>query len=296
MNQLSEPTINNEDVFENVAKSKTYKNDHCRLCTKTQKDCKVCSYGNRGKMLNIKDKVFQRYQFYFQNRNTLHAIKPIKMMNSDEVQLMEDSYKTSNVFQKVKKQLLDNIPKGRRGMCPYCMISESTTMDHYFSESEYPEYIIYAPNLVPCCSGCNTAKGKQLFVGKDNSKRTIIHFYYDSLPQTEYLKSTFYVVDKIPQISFRLDFENETEITEIIKNHYETLHLLDRYHERSNGILSTECENIRMCIMSGFSVKDCIQLLKCKAQSTEKIYGSNYWIACIYKAMSESEEQLRKLI
>ena len=247
MNQLSEPTINNEEVFENVAQSKTYKNDHCKECSIAKKDCEVCCYGNRGKMLNLKDKVFQRYQFYLQNKNTLHEIKPIKMLNPDEVQLMEDSYKTSKVFQTVKKQLLENVPKERRGVCPFCMISEPTTMDHYFSESEYPEYIIFAPNLVPCCSHCNSKKGNRLFLKNENRiKRKIIHFYYDVLPQTKYLKSTFYVTDKIPQISFRLEFENETEITGIIKKHFETLHLLERYQERSNGILSTECENIRV--------------------------------------------------
>ena len=94
-------------------------------------------------------------------------------------------------------------------------------MDHYFSESEYPEYIIFAPNLVPCCSHCNSVKGKRLFLkNEDEIKRTVIHFYYDVLPQTKYLKSTFYVTDKIPQISFWLEFENETEITGIINANY----------------------------------------------------------------------------
>ena len=297
MNQLSEPTINNEEVFENVAQSKTYRNNHCKECSITQKDCEVCGYGNRGKMLNLKDRVFQRYQLYLQNKNTLHEIRPIKMMNPDEVQLMEESYKTSKVFQRVKKRLFEDVPKERRGVCPFCMISEPTTMDHYFSESEYPEYIIFAPNLVPCCSHCNSVKGKRLFVENENRlKRTVIHFYYDVLPQTEYLKSTFNVTDKIPQVSFRLEFENETEITGIIKGHFETLHLLERYQERSNGILSTECENFRMCLVNGFSVEDCVQLLRCKAQSFEKIYGRNYWEACIYRAMSESEDQLMRLV
>ena len=131
---------------------------------------------------------------------------------------------------------------------------------------------------------------------EDELKRTVIHFYYDVLPQTKYLKSTFYVTDKIPQISFRLEFETETEITGIIKKHFETLHLLERYRERSNGVLSTECESIRMCLMEGLSVQDCVQLLKCKAQSSEKIFGRNYWEACIYRAMSEREDQLMKLI
>ena len=297
MNQLKEPTVNNEEIFENVAKNKMYKNDHCKICCKTKKDCLVCSYGNRGKMLNLKDKVFQRYRFYLQNKNTLHKIRPIKMMNPDEVQLMEDSYKTSKVFNDVKEQLLENVPKEFGGVCPFCMISEPTTMDHYFSESEYPEYIIFAPNLVPCCSHCNSLKGKRLFLeNEDEIKRSIIHFYYDTLPKSEYLKTTFYVNNKIPQVSFRLEFENETEITEIIKKHFEILNLLERYKERSNGILSTECETIRMSIMNGISVKECVQSLRYRAQASEKVFGKNYWQACIYRAMSESEDQLMKLL
>lgn len=297
MKQLNEPTMNNEEIFENVIQGKTYKNDHCKKCRITQKDCRVCGYGNRGKMMNIKDKVFQRYKFYLQNKNKLNEIRPIKMLNPDEVQLMKDSYKTSKVFQGVKKQLLENVPKERRDVCPFCMISEPTTIDHYFSESEYPEYIIFAPNLVPCCSHCNTLKGERLFLkNEDEIKRTIIHFYYDVLPKTKYLKCTFCVTDKIPQISFRLEFESETEITRIIKDHFKTLHLLERYQERSNGILSTECKTIRMCLMNDCLVKKLVQLLRIKAQFLEEIFGRNYWKACIYRAMSESEDQLVKLV
>jgi 5-methylcytosine-specific restriction endonuclease McrA len=296
MNQLSEPTINNEMVFEEVAKSKTYKNDHCNKC-EIQKDCEECNYGNRRRMLNLKDKVFDRYQFYLQNKQTLQEIKPENMMNSDEKKLMEESYKKSKVFQRVKKQLLDNIPKERRGMCPFCMISEPTTMDHYFAESKYPEYIIFAPNLVPCCSNCNSKKGKWLFEEKDEfRKRMFIHFYYDVLPTTQFLKAKFYVEDKIPQISFYLDFENETETTEIIKRHFERLDLLKRYRQRSNGILSTECDKVKMILMGNSSVEQCVQLLKIQAQFLEKTFGCNYWETCVYRAMSESEEELIKLV
>lgn len=49
MNQLSDPTIDNEEVFQNVAQSKTYKNDRCKKCSIMQKDCKVCSCGNQVK-------------------------------------------------------------------------------------------------------------------------------------------------------------------------------------------------------------------------------------------------------
>lgn len=296
MNQLNEPTINNEKIFEDVAKSKTYRNDHCDEC-KCKINCEICRYGNRGRMLNFKDRVFERYQFYLRNKNTLHEIKPVKILNADESKLMEDSYKTSKIFQRVKQQLFDNIPQERSGLCPFCMISEPTTLDHYFSESEYPEYILFAPNLVPCCSHCNSVKGSRLFEeSRGTSKRTVIHFYYDELPYVQYLKATFFVDNKIPQISFSLDLKNETEVTGVIEKHFETLHLFERYRGRSNGILSTACEEIKRCLESGLSIEQCIQLLKIKAQSTEETYGNNYWEACVYRAMSENKEELLKLM
>lgn len=68
--------------------------------------------------------------------------------------------KAAKTFQKVKKQIFD---LNLRGKCPFCMISEATTLDHYFPESIYPEYIIFVPNLVPCCNFCNIKKGDRLF-------------------------------------------------------------------------------------------------------------------------------------
>ncbi|RHA50157.1 hypothetical protein DW934_04130 [Blautia obeum] len=295
MNQLSEPNINNEDVFIAVAKSKKFQNGHCEKCNEATPDCETCTYGNRGKMLALKEWVFERYNFYTQNKNNLNAIKPIDIMREDEKDLLEKSYQSSNIFQEVKRQLLKNIPEGRTGMCPFCMISEPTTFDHYFSESEYPEYIIFAPNLVPCCSQCNSIKGNRLF-SENQRERKIIHFYYDNLPQMQYLKAVFKVNNKIPQVSFSLEFENESEITAIIENHFDTLHLLERYKRQSNDVVSTECEIIRNQLKSGGTVEECAKILKIRANVFQKVNGLNYWKTCIYMAMSKSEEQLAKLI
>lgn len=246
-------------------------------------------------MLALKERVFERYNFYTQNKNNLNAIRPVNVIGEDEKKLLENSYQNSSIFKKVKQQLLENIPAGRTGMCPFCMISEPTTFDHYFSESEYPEYIIFAPNLVPCCSQCNSIKGNRLF-SENQRARKIIHFYYDSLPQIQYLKAVFKVDNKIPQVSFSLKFEHESEITTIIANHFDTLHLLERYKKQSNDVVSTECEIIKEQLKSGGTVEECAEILKIRANAFQKVNGSNYWKTCIYMAMSESQEQLAKLI
>lgn len=295
MNQLSEPNINNEDVFIAVAKSKKLQNAHCEKCNESTPNCETCTYGNRGKMLALKERVFERYNFYTQNKNNLNAIRSVNVIGEDEKKLLENSYQNSRIFKKVKQQLLENIPAGRTGMCPFCMISEPTTFDHYFSESEYPEYIIFAPNLVPCCSQCNSIKGNRLF-SENQRARKIIHFYYDSLPQIQYLKAVFKVDNKIPRVSFSLKFEHESETTAIIANHFDTLHLLKRYKKQSNDVVSTECEIIKEQLKSGGTVEECAEILKIRANVFQKVNGSNYWKTCIYMAMSESQEQLAKLI
>ena len=295
MNQLSEPNINNEDVFIAVAKSKKFQNAHCEKCNESTPNCETCTYGNRGKMLALKERVFERYNFYTQNKNNLNALRPVNIIGEDEKKLLENSYQNSSIFKKVKQQLFENIPAGRTGMCPFCMISEPTTFDHYFSESEYPEYIIFAPNLVPCCSHCNSIKGNRLF-SENQRARKIIHFYYDSLPQIQYLKAVFNVDNKIPQVSFSLAFENESEIATVIANHFDTLHLLERYKKQSNDVVSTECEIIKDQLKSGGNVEECAKILKIRANGLQKVNGSNYWKTCIYMAMSESKEQLAKLI
>ena len=78
--------------------------------------------------------------------------------------------------------------------------------------------------------------------------------------------------------------------------YFETLHLLERYRGRTNGTLSTACEEIKKCLESGLSREQCIQLLEIKAQSTEETYGNNYWEVCAYRAMSENKEELLKLM
>ena len=146
-----------------------------------------------------------------------HAIKPIDIMREDEKDLLEKSYQSSNIFQEVKRQLLKNIPEGRTGMCPFCMISEPTTFDHYFSESEYPEYIIFAPNLVPCCSQCNSIKGNRLF-SENQRERKIIHFYYDNLPQMQYTPTK---VDRNQIVCMPIEIRNiqdDQQVREGIEN------------------------------------------------------------------------------
>ena len=68
------------------------------------------------------------------------------------------------------------------------------------------------------------------------------------------------------------------------------------YKKQSNDVVSTECEIIKEQLKSGGTVEECAEILKIRANAFQKVNGSNYWKTCIYMAMSESQEQLAKLI
>lgn len=292
MKKLCEPNIDDEKVYEEIANSKAYKNIHCKSCQSHNINCNTCIHGNRGMMLNIKKYVFTRYHYYIQNCKDLNAIQPKDELQKNEIEVLEESYRNSKTFREIKKQLLEGFSKAKIGKCPYCMISEPTTLDHYFPKSIYPEYTLFAPNLLPCCSSCNTKKSNNIFIGSGSSqKRSAIHFYYDDLPQTQFLKAKFSVVNKIPQISFYLDSNNDSEINEVIQNHFNTMNLFKRYEEQSNELLSTICEEIK----NQTSFNECIKTLQIRAQAMQKTFGANYWQTCIYVAMIEDRNQLLDL-
>lgn len=39
--------------------------------------------------------------------------------------------------------------------CPYCLLNDPRTWDHYLPKESYPEYSVYHANLLYVCFGCN---------------------------------------------------------------------------------------------------------------------------------------------
>ena len=78
---------------------------------------------------------------------------------------------------KIKAKITEIMPSAIKEKCPYCMLSEPGTFDHYIGKGEFPEFSILSKNLVPCCSKCNSKKGEKFL--SENGKRIFISFYFD---------------------------------------------------------------------------------------------------------------------
>ena len=177
--------------------------------------------------------------------------------------------------------------------CPYCGLSMSYTLDHYFPESTYPEYILYVPNLIPCCSHCNTVKKKKLF---KNNERLFIHFYYDPIPSYQFLKAKFSVENSIPTLFFYLEFDEENEINNVIQHHFDELSLIEQYKESYNEILTEICNQAIVYLKQGNTLNEFKRTLSEYTELNKEKFGFNYYKNVIYDAVCNNADDLLKLI
>ena len=272
MKQLSVPNIDSEVLYNDIAKNKIKRNPMCSKCNKDH--CDSCFEGNSGLMLFMKNDIFDRYKFYEDHKHDLSKIKEVNLLSDNQSDVLRTSYKNSKVFQKSRQMILHNLPDKSKIRCPYCRLSMSYTIDHYFPESTYPEYIFYVPNLIPCCSHCNTVKNKRLF---KNNERMFLHFYYDPIPSYQFLKAKFSVENNIPTISFYLEFEEENE-------------------KSYNEPLSEICNLAIVHLGKGNTLNEFKCILSELTELNKEKFGVNYYKNVIYDAVCNNVDDLLKLI
>ena len=67
---------------------------------------------------------------------------------------------------------------GSPDVCAMCGSLKAGTLDHVFPKDVYPEFAIFAPNLVPACD-CNSKRGTR-YRGLERGERTL-HPYFDDV-------------------------------------------------------------------------------------------------------------------
>jgi 5-methylcytosine-specific restriction endonuclease McrA len=239
-------------------------------------------------LLLCRQQVLDRYTFYQSHYESLEEIAPLDAPHWENIKEdLQSCYGNNVAFDRARKVLLSVVPK-----CPYCLISRPNTLDHYFDKSDYPEYSVFTPNLIPCCSECNSLKGTSLF--DDSQQRQFIHFYLDNIPDYQYLFVRFIInpPESIPQISVYLQFHENEQLEQQIRNHFFKLGLLKKYKNMIADRLSIVIEEIRIAKNSGMALNRIREALTIQYQALRNTYKNNYWETCMYEGLFKDEEIL----
>lgn len=183
-------------------------------------------------------RVLERYdhlQDHFDNQ-TLAALGIEAWEHEDADALLHCYAVEVDALSQLKRLIRGNQPLPLRKICPYCGIGAPNQIDHYLPKARFPEFSVHAYNLVPCCAQCNAIKGETWLV---NGARTFINFYADALPTSAIVQPEVDWLDiagtAVPKMTFSLVRPDTFDVHRfaLIEQHFDRLHLLERYHEEA---------------------------------------------------------------
>lgn len=240
------------------------------------------------KLLQCRQQVLDRYAFYQSHYESLEEVTPLDAPFWENIKEdLHSCYGNNVAFDKARKTLFSSAPK-----CPYCLLNRPNTLDHYFDKIDYPEYSVFTPNLIPCCSECNSLKGTSLF--DDGQQRQFIHFYLDNIPDYQYLFVRFTIdpPESIPQISVDLQFQENESLERQIRNHFSQLGLLKKYRDAIISRLPVVLGEIGIAKNSGMTLNQIQEIMRFRYQALTNTYKNNYWETCMYEGLLSSERVL----
>lgn len=186
----------------------------------------------------------------------------------------------------LRGELLDRISVAR---CPFCGISESSTLDHYLPKEQYPEFSVFPKNLVPSCAVCNTRKREGILVEGTNV-RMFLHPCYDVVPDVAFLAVRARMEGDALVLSYRLTQPAEMSLQTFqhLRSHFNKLNLADRYRRMGLEHLGGQYPALRRAFGPGEDAERVAQKLIEEAEDFEEVSGQNYWLAKLYRTLADN--------
>lgn len=175
--------------------------------------------------------------------------------------------------------------------CPFCGISESSTLDHYLPKEQYPEFSIFPNNLVPSCAVCNTRKRDRI-LDEGTNVRMFLHPCYDVIPNLAFLEVRARMEANALILSYRLARPAGMAVRTFqhLRAHFNALDLADRYRRMGLEHLGGQYPAFRRVYGADKDATRVAAKLIEGAEDFEEVSGPNYWLAKLYRALAGNED------
>lgn len=172
--------------------------------------------------------------------------------------------------------------------CPYCGFAPISDLDHHLQRGRFRLLSIFALNLVPCCSPCNTGKRR---IPSENPAEHQLHTYLESVAQFDFLRAAValqagtgalevtYSVAQCPGMSAELHSRLEHHLTEF--------DLRKKYAKQVNIHLSEHEFGMSMAFES--SPLTLQRYLAGTANGHMKNFGVNDWRTALFRGLAQCD-------
>lgn len=265
-----------------------YKGDPFTLYKEAVSRCK----GDKKKTLtSIEKSVEAMYAEY----NKYFAISDVHNVPQHSLPTLHDDYlKSLYSSQSLLYRLLIRDFNSRldskvyQNKCPYCMYEAADTMEHILPKEDFQEYAIHAYNLIPCCSLCNSHKGRKVRNAEGDPE--FLNFYYHNPDSAEFLKLEI-SMDKNdqPEFHYRLSFPTTVDplLKRIIINHFDNLNLLKRLDDKVISTYTSEEVKIILNLRDN-SVDETLKIIEGWLSVYAKLYGNNHYYTVLLRLLVSS--------
>ena len=243
---------------------------------------------------NILDALAEHLEYcmmcYVIRRKKLHLLEK-KTYETVEKEALERCYDSNTqALSSLKKSIINNIKVRNSYLlqkCPYCLVRQPGTWDHYMPKSKYPEFSVFSANLIWVCDKCNNKKSNGLVEGVKETIQT----YFDILPNEDLLKCEIRVVhDNIPVTEFYILNPNNSDIINSLINHFNAFELAGLYKSESSSYISVLLQEMANNYLNGISEEIFIDEMRKKYKLIPLLWGNYNWEAAVLKGMSECSD------
>jgi hypothetical protein len=168
--------------------------------------------------------------------------------------------------------------------CPFCSISESSTLDHYLPKEQFPEFSVFPANLIPSCGVCNTRK-RDLILDEETDVRLFLHPCFDPIPDVEFLTVHTRMEADALILSYRLTRPAGMLLNTFrhLQSHFTKLDLADRYRRMGLDHAGSQYSALRRAYGPEEDAARVTEKLTEMANDFEELQA-NYWLAKLYRA------------
>lgn len=176
-------------------------------------------------------------------------------------------------------------------LCPFCGISESSTLDHYLPKERHPEFSVFPKNLIPSCPNCNARKGKRILI-EGTDVRMFLHPYYDLIPNLAFLDVRVHMKPDALSLSYQITRPAGMALRTFrhLQSHFDELDLADRYRRMGLEHVGEQYPALRRAYGPGKDAARVATKLIEVAEDFEEAMGLNFWRAKLYRALASNHD------
>ena len=242
----------------------------------------------RGLMRAARTEVLAAYQSYEAAAPEVGGLARAHLTSRQKAAMKHAFTSETQPMITLRGNLLKRISVAR---CPFCGISESSTLDHYLPKEQFPEFSVFPTNLVPSCSVCNTHKRDRILVQGTNV-RMFLHPCYDVIPDLAFLNVRVRMEADALILSYHLIQPAGMTLRTFqhLQSHFKELNLADRYRRMGLEHLGGQYPALRRAYGAGEDAERVAMKLVEGAEDNEEASGPNYWLAKLYRALADNEQ------